>query len=111
MRHLAVGIRPVSPGRPELARQPAAGLEPVGVRRDVEHLRQAGVGDGAVVALEEVLDADLPVARVLVRVGPGMESQRVDVDPPGREMLGQAAEVGGERLGVGVRVDEDERPP
>ena len=69
------------PRRPELAREPAAGLEPVGVRRDVEHLRPGRVGDGAVVALEEVLDADLPVARVLVRLGPGVESQRVDVDP------------------------------
>ena len=82
LRHLTVGIRPVAPGRPELAREPAAGLEPVGVRRDVEHLRQAGVGDGAVVALEEVLHADLPVARVLVRVGAGWKRSASTSIPP-----------------------------
>jgi hypothetical protein len=44
-------------------------LEDVGVLRDVERLREARVGDGAVVALEEVLCADLPVRRVLVALG------------------------------------------
>ena len=67
--------------------------------------------DGAVVALEEVLDAHLPVARVLGRLGPRVEAQRVDVEATVGEEGRQLAERVGERLGVEGRVDEDERPP
>ena len=66
--------------RPELAREPAPRLEPVGVGRHVDRLREARVRDRAVVALEEVLDAHLPVAGVLGRLGPLVERERVDVD-------------------------------
>ena len=67
--------------------------------------------DGAVVALEEVLGADLPVARVLVGFGACVERQRVDVEPAVGEKSGQLAERLRQRLRVAVRVDEDERPP
>ena len=67
--------------------------------------------DRAVVALEEVLDADLPVAGVLVRLGPRVEAERGHVDAVGLEEVGQLAEMVGERRRVGIRVDEDERPP
>ena len=112
-RDLAVGVRGLvrRRRRPELAREPAARLEPVGVRRDVEHLREARVRDRAVVALEEVLDADLPVAGVLVRLGPRVEAERGHVDAVGGEEVGQLAELVGERRRLGIRVDEDERPP
>ena len=47
--------------RPALAREPAVGRERVRVGRGVDQLRERGVGDLAVVALEEVLADDLPV--------------------------------------------------
>ena len=56
--------------------------------------------DRAVVALEEVLDADLPVRLVLVRLGRGVERERGDVDAAGREVAGHVAEKVGERLGA-----------
>src|SRR6188508_2436762 len=117
IRGTCVGAR-LNPGtdavllrRAELARDPAARLEPVGVGRDVEHLREARVRDRAVVALEEVLDADLPVARVLLGLGPRVEAERAHVDAVGGEKVGKLAEVVCERRGPRIRVDEDERPP
>ena len=68
------------------------------------------MGDGAVVALEVVLDADLPV-RLVLGLRPLMEDEPVDVDAALRDDARQLAEVIGERLGVRVGVDEDERPP
>ena len=97
--------------RADLRREPAARIEPVRVGRDVERLREGRVRDRAVVALEEVLDADLPVARVLVGLRARVEAQRVDVDPAVGEKSGQLAERVGQRLRLAVRVDEDERPP
>src|SRR6188472_2644291 len=113
IRGTCVGAR-LNPGtdavllrRAELARDPAARLEPVGVGRDVEHLREARVRDRAVVALDEVL----PVARVLLGLGPRVEAERAHVDAVGGEKVGKLAEVVCERRGLRIRVDEDERPP
>ena len=99
------------PRRPDLRRDDSVGLQAVAVGRDVERLREARVRDGAVVALEEVLDAHLPVARVLGRLRPGVEAKRVDVEATVGEQGRQLAEGVGEWLGVEGRVDEDERPP
>jgi hypothetical protein len=63
-----------------------------------------------VVALEEVLCADLPV-RLGLRLRALEEAQRVDVDPGLGEPLRHVLEALGEWLGVRVRVHEDERPP
>ena len=95
---------------PELGRVPAADLEPVRVRRHVDQRREAGVRDGAVVALEEVLRDDLPV-RLDAPLRAVMEPQRVDVDAELRDLLRHRTERHGERLRVGVRVHEEERPP
>ena len=101
---------PALPNRPELGREPAAGVEHVGVDRDVDDLREGGVGDLAVVALEEVLAADLPVGGV-ARVRALQEAERVEVEPGGGDELRQLAERVGERRRLGIGVDEDERPP
>ena len=85
--------------RPVLAREGRVLLEQVGVRRDVDRLREARMGDGAVVALEVVLDADLPV-RLVLGLRPLMEDERVDVDAALRDDARQLAEVIGQRLGV-----------
>ena len=98
------------PNRPELGREEAARLEHVGVDRDVDDLREAGMGDLAVVALEEVLAADLPVGRVL-GVRALEEAERVELEPGRGDELRQLAERLGERRRLGIRVDEDERPP
>ena len=66
--------------------------------------------DRAVVALEEVLHADLPV-RLELGLGAPDEAKRVDVDSGIGETLGNVVEMPGERSRVRVRVDEDERPP
>ena len=68
------------------------------------------MGDLAVVALEEVLAAHLPV-RLVLRGRALEEAKRVEVEAGGRDELRQLSEVLGERRRVGVRVDEDERPP
>ena len=65
---------------------------------------------GAVVALEVVLDADLPV-RLVLALGPLVEDERVDVDPALGDESRQVAEVLGEAAGRRVGIDEDERPP
>jgi hypothetical protein len=76
---------------PELAPVPVAGLEPVVVGRDVDRRREPGMGDGAVVALEEVLAGDLPVGRhlpVLVVV----EDELVHVEAGGRDPVRNVSE-------------------
>ena len=97
--------------RPDLRREPPAGLQRVAVGRDVERLREGRVRDGAVVALEEVLHADLPVGRVLVGDGPCVEAQRVDVEAAVGEQRRELPERVRERRGRRIGVDEDERPP
>ena len=66
--------------------------------------------DLAVVALEEVLDNELPVAGEL-RLGPLEEAKRGDVDACGRDLLRHAVEEVLERGYVGVGAHEHERPP
>jgi hypothetical protein len=68
-----------------------------------------GVRDRAVVALEVVLDTDLPVRRVL-GVDAVVEAERLDVDAAGAELRRHLADVVGEGR-IRCRVDEDERPP
>ena len=95
--------------RAVLRREGGALLEHVGVHGDVDDLREGRMSDLAVVALEEVLAAHLPVRLVLG--GRALEeTKRAEVEAGGRDELGQLAEVLGERRRVGVRVDEDERP-
>ena len=67
--------------------------------------------DLAVVALEEVLAADLPVRGVFVAARALEEPQRVEIDPRGGDEGGQLAERLRERLRLLVGVDEDERAP
>ena len=85
-------------------------VEHVRVRVDVDHLAEAGMGDRAVVALEVVLERDLPVRldRPLVM---RVEAERREVEPARRDDRRQLAERLGERRRVGVGVDEDERAP
>ena len=94
--------------RRELAQARRPGLE--AQRAVVDGVDEARMVDRAVVALEVVLDRDLPVGAQLVRVAPA-ERERVDVEPVAGDDLREVAERGGERLGLGVGVDEDERPP
>ena len=68
------------------------------------------MGDGAVVALEEVLGRDLPVG-VQLRLGALEEAESVEVDARSLDHLGHVSEVCRERAGFGIRVDEDQRPP
>ncbi len=77
---------------------------------DVDDFGEAGVRDRAVVALEVVLDRDLPVAPDLPVV-PDAEAEAVDVEAARGNVAGQRAERVGQRAGVRVGVDEDERPP
>ena len=109
--HLALGV--VEPATPVLRRPSGSRTwaAPPRIRagRHVDRLREARVSNGAVVALEVVLDADLPVG-VVLGVGPLMELERVDVDAAIGDHPRQIAEVIGERAGAG-QVDEDERPP
>jgi hypothetical protein len=61
--------------RPVLRREQPVLLEHVGVDRDVDHLREVGVRHLAVVTLEEVLAADLPVGGVLGAARPLEEAE------------------------------------
>ncbi len=106
---LALGSA-AAPQLPELAPVPVAGRELVAVLRDVHELREAGVRDGAVVALEEVLAGDLPVGADLP-VDAVVERERVDLEAGGGDPLGDVAEEVRERRRVVVQVDEAERVP
>ena len=68
------------------------------------------MGDLAVVALEVVLAADLPV-RVVLGLGATDEPQRVHVDAPLGEEVRKRAEHVGKRWRLRVRVDEDKGAP
>ena len=102
--------RASGPDRPDLGREPAALVEAVRLGGDVDDLDEPGVRDPAVVALEVVLAAHLPVRRH-ARGGAGVEDERVDVDAGRRDELRQLAErlLEGGRVRVGV--DEHERAP
>ena len=76
-------------GLTELAREPGPRLERVGVGSDVDRLREAGMRDRAVVALEVVLDADLPV-RVVLDLDTVAEDERVDVEPAAGDQPGSS---------------------
>src|SRR3954451_10630357 len=67
------------------------------------------MGERAVVALEEGLARDLPV-RLHVELAAEAEDEGVDVEDVG-DASGDVSERFCERWRVGVRVDEDERPP
>ena len=71
----------------------------------VEHPHQAGVGDRDVVALDVVLDDDLPVRRLAI-TGWSKRGQRVD--PVGRQALREIADEVAQRGGAVVEVDEHE---
>ena len=69
------------------------------------------MSDRAVVALEEVLGAHLPVRRVLVDLPAPVEGEPSELDPVLGEAFGDVAEPLLERACFGVEVGEDERPP
>ena len=75
-------------------------LQAVRVRAHVEDVAEAGMGDGAVVALEVVLDRDLPVGLQLV-LGARVEGQRVDVEAGLADQARDRAQRRGERVGCG----------
>jgi hypothetical protein len=115
LRRLAGGGVAAVPGSrvaygPELARHETLGAELVGIHVDVDHLGEPRVRDGAVVALEVVLEHDLPVGRDLP-VAPLPEAETVELEPALRDEAGQGPERLLERRGVRIGVDEDERPP
>ena len=68
------------------------------------------MGDGAVVALEEVLGDELLV-RIGGRLRTGVVPQPVDIDAGGRDELGQVSENVGEWRGFGIRIREEKRAP
>ena len=96
-------------GACELRGERRVRFEPVAVGVNVDLRAEPRVRRRAVVALEEVLDDDLPV-RVRTELDARMELDRVHVELA-REDRGQLAEVIGERLGTGIGVDEEKRPP
>ncbi len=94
----------------DLARVGGADGEQVRVGIDIDHLRESGVCGGAVVALEEVLDRDLPVRLdlpLVVRVVANV----AEVDAALRDDLRERAERVDERRRLRIRVDEHEWPP
>src|SRR5919201_5962244 len=93
----------------ELRRRQAIGFEAVAVRRDVDGGAEPGMRDGAVVALEEVLARDLPV-RLHRELAAETEPKGVEVDDSCHEIR-QRPERVAQRRRIGIRVDEDERPP
>src|SRR5918996_1439753 len=105
--------------RPRCARPPGRARRGRGPRRPPGRRRRASprsirrqprVRGRAVVALEEVLHADLPVRSVL-RLRALQEAEAVDVDPRLGDTLGNVLEEIGERLGALVGAHEEERPP
>ena len=76
----------------------------------VDDRAEPRVGGRAVVALEVVLDGDLPVALELV-LAPVAEAERAEVHPRGVDVRRGRAERLLERRSLGGRVDEDERAP
>jgi hypothetical protein len=109
-RHLTAGKEGVAVLEPaELARDEAVGLQVVRVGRHVHRGGKAGMRDGAVVALQEVLAGDLPVGCEL-QLRAEAEPKRVYVDEFG-ELRRNVAQCLGERRRVGVGIHEDERPP
>ena len=95
-------------GRVELTRaQPGRVHHQVAV---VDHRHQPGMVEPAVVALEVVLERDLPVRADLV-VRAVMEAQRADVEAAFADDLRKIAERLLQRLRAGIRIDEHERAP
>ena len=92
----------------ELHQRETVGLVQVLVRAHVEHFRKAGMRHRAVVALEVVLDRDLPVARDLPVVADA-DAEPVEVDAALRDLVGERPERLRERP-ASRSADEDERP-
>jgi len=84
--------------------------ELAGIRADVDHVAETGMRDGAVVALEEVLDRDLPV-RVHAVVHAVVGGEPGEIQPARARDLRQRSECRGQRCGVEVRAHEHERTP
>jgi hypothetical protein len=93
--------------RSVLAGVPAERLHPIAVV--VELPEQRGVGDRDVVALEVVVDVDLPGALDLV-VAAFHEAHRIEVEAGRPGLLGDRAQHGGQGGGGRVEVGEDEGP-
>ena len=87
-----------------------ARLEEVCVRGHVHDGREAWMRSRAVVALEEVLGGDLPVAGEL-GLRALQEAQRIEVEPGVGDHLRQAVEEVRERGRLAIGIDEDERAP
>ena len=100
----------LSPRRAVLGHAAGVRLEEIRVHRDVHHGGESRVRRRAVVALEEVLRGDLPVAGEL-RLRALQEPQCVQVDPRVGDPLRYPVEELVERTGVHVRVHEDQGAP
>ena len=78
------------------------------ILRVIYFAHEAGVSDGDVVALEIIVDVDLPVAiDDVVAALDGL--QAFELEAAG--LFGNFAEIGRERLGVLIEIDEDELLP
>jgi hypothetical protein len=96
--------------RPVLGHPAGARLEQVRVGAHVHDRREARVSGRAVVALEEVLGRDLPVA-VELRLRALEEPECLEIDAGIGDALRDPVEELLERFRVRVRVDEEQRPP
>src|SRR5581483_9244855 len=111
LRALQLAVEPnVLSHRPALARQPPFGRQRVRVGGRVDHRRERGMRDLAVIALEEVLADDLPVG-VELRLPSRVEDEIVDVEPELVDLRGHRAQRVCERLRIVRRVHEHEGPP
>ena len=109
--HVALAAQRGCLDRPDLARERRRDRERVGVRVDVDHLAEAGMGGRAVVALEVVLERDLPVRVDRPPRGGSGSASVVEVEAAARDDRRQLAERLRERRRVGIGVDEEERAP
>jgi hypothetical protein len=98
------------PWRAVLRHAPAARLEQVRVDGHVHDGREPGVRGRAVVALEEVLGGDLPVALEL-GLGALEEASASRSIPASAIRSGMPSRNSSSGAASGIGVDEDERPP
>ena len=107
---IALPVEHVGPDRADLAREPLVRSEAVRVRVDVDQLREARVRRRAVVALEVVLDDNLPVRSHLPLV-PLPVAQPVEGHPSVSQDVRQAPEQLGQRHRIGIPIHENQRAP
>src|SRR4029453_1888202 len=85
------------------------GIEAIALLGDVDDGAESRMLDGAVVALEEVLDHHLPVGPRRPLLAPA-EAQVVEAQPPSADDGGHPAEHARQQ-GAALEIREDERAP